>query len=414
MTRISCALFIIFLAAVLAASQTKSSDNGWPRKFAVGTNSVAVYQPQIEEWLGNSLSARAAIAITENQSKQPLYGVLWFSARAEIDKINRLVTLSDFKVKKLNIPLAPDKAAAFQLAFQARVVRQDEVIALDRLLADMAINHAATNSTSYEVKNDPPQVFFTTRPAVLVLIDGIPVLRPVKDTSLERVINTRSLLLRDQTSGKFYLRLMDGWMESSNLNGPWTIAGQTSPDLRKTLENSSKNGSEPSLAEAIRQNAVPSILVSTQPAELLQTQGDPQVASIEGTELLYVINTENDIFVHTPSQDHFILLSGRWFKAQSMMGPWQYVNGEKLPADFAKIPATHQKAAVLVSVPGTPQAKEALIANAIPQTATITRSAAALTVNYDGSPQFKSIESTTLRYAVNTSTPVIRIDASSY
>jgi hypothetical protein len=81
MTRISCALLIVLFTAVLAVSQ--SSDSGWPRKFAVGTNSVAVYQPQIEEWFGNSLSARAAIAITENQSRQPLYGVLWFSARAE-------------------------------------------------------------------------------------------------------------------------------------------------------------------------------------------------------------------------------------------------------------------------------------------------------------------------------------------
>ena len=413
MTRISCALSIVLFTAVLAVSQTKSSDSGWPRKFAVGTNSVAVYQPQIEEWFGNSLSARAAIAITENQSKQPLYGVLWFSARAEIDKINRLVTLSDFKVTKLNIPMAPDKAAAFQLAFQARVAKQDEVIALDRLLADMAINHAATNSASYEVKNDPPKVLFSTRPAILVLIDGAPVLRPVADTSLERVINTRATLVRDQSSGKFYLRLMDGWMESSNINGPWTIAGQTSPQLRKALSNS-KSESEPSLAEAIRQNAVPAVMVSTQPAELLQTQGDPQVASIEGTDLLYVINTENDIFVHTPSQDHFILLSGRWFRAQTMMGPWQYVSGENLPADFAKIPATHPRASVLVSVPGTPQAKEALIANAIPQTATITRSAATLTVNYDSSPQFKSIDNTTLRYAVNASTPVIRIDAGSY
>ena len=351
--------------------------------------------------------------------------MLWFSARAEIDKINRLVTLSDFKVKKLNIPMARDKATAFEVALQARATKQDEVIALDRLLADMAINHAATNSTSYEVKNDPPQVFFSTRPAILVLIDGAPVLRPVANTSLERVVNTRVLLLRDQISAKFYLHLMDGWMESSSISGPWTIAGQTSPDLRKALEaavaskqvdllDGSRNGTKPSMAEAVRQNALPSILVSTQPAELLQTQGDPQVASIEGTELLYVTNTENDIFVHTPSQDHFILLSGRWFKAPSMLGPWQYVNSEKLPADFAKIPATHQRASVLVSVPGTPQAKEALIANAIPQTATITRNVATLTVNYDGTPQFKSIENTTLRYAVNTSTPVIRIDANNY
>jgi hypothetical protein len=425
MTRINRAVFIILFSAVIAVSQTKTTDNGWPRKFAVGANSVAIYQPQLEEWSGNSLSARAAIAITENQSKQPLYGVLWFTARAEIDKINRLVTLSDFKVKKLNIPMAPDKAAAFDAAFQARAAKQDEVISLDRLLADMAINHAATTSASFEVKNDPPQVLFSTRPAVLVLIDGAPVLRPVKDTSVERIINTRVLLLRDQLSAKFYLRLMDGWMESSSISGPWSIAGQTSPDLRKALEiaaaskqidllDGSRNGSKPSIAEAILQNALPTIFVCTQPAELLQTKGDPQAAPIEGTELIYVTNTENDIFVHTPSQDHFILLSGRWFKAQSMMGPWQYVPGEKLPADFAKIPATHQKAAVLVSVPGTPQATEALIANAIPQTATITRNAATLTVNYDGSPQFKSIENTTLRYATNTSTPVIRIDSTSY
>ncbi|HET6976503.1 MAG TPA: hypothetical protein VFI24_09295 [Pyrinomonadaceae bacterium] len=422
MTRITSAFLFVLFSAIIAVSQT---DNGWPRKLNIASSSVAVYQPQLEEWSGNNLSARTAIAITENQGKQPLYGVLWFSARAEIDKINRLVTLSDFKVTKLNIPMAPDKAAAFQIAFQARVTKQDEVISLDRLLADMAINYAATNNTSYAVKNDPPEVLFSTRPAILVLVDGAPVLRPVKDTGLERVVNTRVLLLRDLMSAKFYLHLMDGWMESANISGPWTIAGRTSPDLGRAVEaaiatkqvdllDGVKNGTRPTLAEAVRQNAVPSVFVSTQPAELLQTQGEPQVAAIEGTDLIYLTNTENDIFVHTPSQDHFILLSGRWFKATSMLGPWQFVDGEKLPADFAKIPVTHQKAAVLVSVPGTPQAKEALIANAIPQTATITRTAATLTVNYDGSPQFKSIESTTLKYAANTATPVIRIDSSNY
>ena len=419
MNRISRVLLIILFSGVIATAQSKPADEGWPRRFAVGTNSAAVYQPQIEEWSGNSLSARAAIAITETQSKQPLYGVVWFSARAEIDKVNRLVTLSDFEVKKLSLPMAPDKAVAFEAAFQARADKQVNVIALDRLLADMAINHATTNSASYEVKNDPPQILFSTRPALLVLIDGAPVCRPVKDTSAERIINTRVLIVR--ADGKYYLRLMDGWLESQNINGPWTIAGQTPNDLKKALDTAIASqqvdlldSSKRSLADAIRQNAVPTIYVSTQPAELLQTQGEPQVAAIEGTNLIYVTNTDNDIFVHASSQEHYILLSGRWFKAQSMLGPWQYVSGEKLPADFAKIPATHAKAAVLVSVPGTPQAKEALIANAIPQTATITRSAASLNVSSDGSPQFKPIESTTLMYAANTSIPVIRVDARSY
>ena len=425
MTRISCALLIVLVAVAIVAGQTKTTDQGWPRKFLVGSNSVSVYQPQIEEWSGNSFSARAALAITEAPGKQPLYGVVWFRARAEVDKLNRLVTLSDFQVQKLSLPMAQEKAAAFETAFQARANSQGEVIALDRLLADMAINQAATNSTAYEVKNDPPKVIFRTRPSTLVLIDGAPVYRPVAGTRLERIINTRVLLLREQSSGKFYLHLMDGWLESPALNASWTIAGQTSAELKTALDAAraskqvdllagSTNGNKASLAEAVKQNSVPAIIISMQPAELLQTQGEPQVASIAGTDLIYVTNTTNDIFVHAPSHDHYILLSGRWFRAQSMNGPWQYVAGDNLPADFARIPVTHEKAAVLVSVPGTPQAKEALIANAIPQTATIKRTAASLTVSFDGTPKFKGIENTTLQYAANAAVPVIRVDAQSY
>src|SRR5262249_31032818 len=149
---------------------------------------------------------------------------------------------------------------------------------------------------------------------------------------------TRVLVVRDPASGKFYLHLMDGWLEAPSLTGPWTIAGQTPTDLKRALELASNqvdllNGAKTSLAEAVWQNSVPTIFASTQPAELLQTQGDPQVAPIEGTELIFVSNTENDIFVHTPSQEHYILLSGRWFKSRSMLGPWQNVPGDKLPVD---------------------------------------------------------------------------------
>jgi hypothetical protein len=72
--------------------------------------------------------------------------------------------------------------------------------------------------------------------ATLVVIDGSPVLRPVKDTNLDRIINTRVLMLRDQSTGKFYLHVMDGWLEASTTSGPWMIAGQTSGDLRKALD----------------------------------------------------------------------------------------------------------------------------------------------------------------------------------
>ena len=75
---------------------------------------------------------------------------------------------------------------------------------------------------------------------------------------------------------------------------------------------------------------------------------------------------------------------------------------------------TVPKSTVLASVPGTPESKEALIANSIPQTATITRSEAKLTVQYDGDAKFAPVEGTPLNYATNTSASVIKVSESSY
>src|SRR4030095_120284 len=99
------------------------------------------------------------------------------------------------------------------------------------------------------------------------------------------------------------------------------------------------------------------------------------------TGLEYDKTTPANIFRDTTTLDYYILLAGRWFRSKSLEGgPWEFVEGKKLPEKFADIPENNPKACVLVSVSGTGPAKEALIANAIPQTATITRSQAQLQV----------------------------------
>jgi hypothetical protein len=114
------------------------------------------------------------------------------------------------------------------------------------------------------------------------------------------------------------------------------------------------------------------------------------------------------VLIDTTTQDHYVLLSGRWFRTRSMAnGPWEYVPNNKLPADFAKIPEGHPKGDVLASVSGTPQADEALIDNQIPQTAAVNRKTATTQVTYDGSPELRPIEGTSLQYIANTRTPVI-------
>ena len=63
---------------------------------------------------------------------------------------------------------------------------------------------------------------------------------------------------------------------------------------------------------------------------------------------------------------------------------------------------------------GTVPAREALIANSVPQTATVQRGKATLDVKYDGPAKFVPIEDTALSYAQNTPIPVIRVTPSSY
>jgi len=110
----------------------------------------------------------------------------------------------------------------------------------------------------------------------------------------------------------------------------------------------------------------------------------------------------------------YVLISGRWFRARSADGPWEYVPGSQLPPDFARIPEQSRAGLVLASIPGTPQAQEAVIANSISQTATVNRSAAHFTAPYDGSPNFVPITGTSLQYAVNSPTPIIRVDKRTY
>ena len=156
------------------------------------------------------------------------------------------------------------------------------------------------------------------------------------------------------------------------------------------------------------------MVVAAQPAELVVMNGKPSLNPVKGVDLLAVSNADHALFVEPRDNRYYLLLSGRWFSAAALNGPWTFVDGKNLPADFAKIAADDQHANALVSVPGTPQAKEAAIAATIPQTATVSRKTATLKVAYDGAPKFVGIAGTSLSYAVNTATPVIQTGASQY
>jgi hypothetical protein len=443
-TRSLClgATLCVVLIGALSAEQTggsakitpKTSEAApamrpWPRTFDQDGTQITLHQPQFDDWQGNSLSGRMAIAVktgsktgSDGEPHDTLsYGAMWFKARTDIDKVARQVMLSNFSIEKVSFPADRLNEAKYSELLKRIAKRSaSRIVSLDLLESALAINRETKIVNSVAVKNDPPDVLFSFEPALLVLIDGNAVVKPSGTAGVERVVNTRSLVLKQ--GDRYFLNFAGRWVSSPDIAGPWSAAGKVSPalDQAKTAAEKSKvvdllDQPSDALKKVLESGKLPSILVRTKPAELIMVDGDPQFVDIDGTDLAYVANTGSDVFIDK-SKDNFwyVLISGRWFAAPSSNGPWAYMSGNVLPAGFAKIPPESPKSAVLASIPDTPESRESLIANSIPQTATVKRSQASLQVDYDGAPEFKPIEGTALSYAWNTGVPVIRVADDAY
>src|SRR6185295_12881295 len=124
---------------------------------------------------------------------------------------------------------------------------------------------------------------------------------------------------------------------------------------------------------SISGSQAPKVFVSTKPAELILLRGEPNYLAVQGAkDLLWVSNTESDVFKTGLKGSVYFLVAGRWFSAPDFTGPWTFAT-PTLPPQFKQIPLEHQRSRVLASVPGTPQAAEAILLAQIPQTARVSK-----------------------------------------
>jgi hypothetical protein len=385
---------------------------------------VLVYQPQVNKWDGNRIDFRTVLAIKTTGAKDETFGVIFANARTQVDKVLRTVVFEDVQISKIDFPTLPNRGAAYAPELQKEFATKVRTISLDRLKASLAL--AGVKPPTVAVQNNPPQVIVSYSPAILVPIDGAPVIQPVPGHSrAKRVMNTRALILQGGLGDKFYIHVYDGWLESSAISGPWTqtslgpfMAGamnDIATDLSKKgivdlLDGGPKANPKPSLA-----NGVPAIHTSQVPTELVVFKGQPDFVPIVGTQLLWASNTTSDILINTANNNYYALLAGRWFTSGGLNGPWAFVPNNALPPDFARIPPHSLAGAVLPTVAGTPQAEEAVIENSIPQTATVPlRNGPKFTPEFDGPPQYAPIAGTPLTYVTNSHIPVIQISPNAY
>jgi hypothetical protein len=394
----------------------------WPRSFNLADATLRVYQPQVEKWEGNRLDFRAAVEAKPNVGGTGSFGVIWGTARTEVNRVTRLVTLEDLRLTRSNFPTLADKGAAYRRELEQQLTGSRRTVALDRLQASLVAS-GTVHAKGVAVKNEPPRIIVSDTPAILIPISGQPVIREVPDSRFERVINTRALIMRTRMDNTWYLHVYDGWMSASAIMGPWSLATDTPFRIDEVADKLAKHGEadlldgadaspKPSLA-----NGVPTIYVSEITSELIVFKGQPNFQPVTNTELLWATNTTADVFIDTSNNLYYALISGRWFSSRDLNnGPWHYVASNSLPSDFKRIPVNSKPGVVLASVAGTPQSKEALIANTIPQTATVTRvGGPGFTPVIDGAPKWRDIVGTPLRYVVNSETPIIKVpDGSLY
>jgi hypothetical protein len=384
----------------------------WPKVFDRNGAHIVVYQPQIRTWRSyRSLIADTAVSIAQNNAK-PILGVISWHADTITDVSTRTVFVRNIEVVSSRFPALD---AAQEAATQARVRQvyptMTFTISLDRMIA--GVEKANDPLPSITAKAQAPPIFVSKTPAILLLVEGKLVLAPVPGTALQYVVNTNWDLFFD--SSDYFLLNGKSWLKSKELTGPWTVTAKLPPDFAKIPSGQNWDDVLKAVPPSAGATAASKIIFTDKPAELILFKGSPDYAKIPGTALQYATNTESSVFLHTPDNEVYVLLSGRWFSAGSLQGPWVFA-GNDLPADFLRLPKKQSYSVALASVPGTQEANDAVLLSQVPTTAIVNRAQAEAQVKvaYAGEPQFVPIESTTMFYAVNTPYKIIRVGNAYY
>jgi hypothetical protein len=401
----------LFLLCLLSSVLGVAEDQGWPRTITKPGGKLVLYQPQVDDWKNyEQVDARMAFTLTPTGGKSHV-GVVAAQLQSAVNWDNRTVFLSNPQITSIYFP-SLDQATTAQMDQLMRTFLNPAAsvtISLDRLVASVKKTKAPPPTAS--LNNDPPAIFISFKPAILLLVNGAPTTAPIANSNIQFIVNANWPLFVEQGNSRYYLFDSKGWLTSTSLEANWTPTGNLPAGMSQVPQNpnfTTLKGFIPPPAGSTA--SYPVVYYSSTPAEIVVFGGQPQWTAIPGTQLSYGSNTGSPVFKYAPTGAYYFLTSGRWFTTTTpIAGPWTFAT-YSLPTDFAKIPPSSPAGNVLASVPGTPEAEDAVLIAQIPTTATVKPAAAnEVSITYVGQPQFEPITGTTMLYAVNTPNKVIQV-----
>ena len=210
-------------------------DGGWPRAYETESGGRAiVYQPQVASWENQlHMTAYAAVAYEAKGATKPALGSLKIEADTSIAVDSRLVSFKDLKITESNFPTLPREHVREVVAeIQKSIPDKERVIALDRVLASLDRSQIMPKNVD-GVKADPPVIFYSAKPAVLVNVDGEAIWSPIANNDLKFAVNTNWDLFQHVPTQTLYLRNETAWLKAATLDGPWTPAGKLPESFAK-------------------------------------------------------------------------------------------------------------------------------------------------------------------------------------
>ena len=404
-------------AAKPATAAPPAVDGGWPRIYDLPSGgTMLVYQPQVASWEKQTrLVAYSAVSQRAKGADKPAVGTIKIEADTQVSIPERLVSFQHMKIVEASFTtLQKEQVREITDEITKAIPVDERVLALDRVLANLDKSQVIPKNVE-GVKSDPPAIFFSKSPAVIVNLDGEPIWSPIKENDLKFAVNTNWDLFQYGPTSTLYLRNNASWLKATDVKGPWSPAGKLPDSFTKLpAEDNWKDVKANLPGTPVAASAVPKVFVTLQPGELILLTGEPAYRPVRGTGLQWVSNTESDVFRMGTAGPVYYLVAGRWFTASDFSGPWTFAT-PTLPADFKKIPIEHERSRVLASVPGTDQAIEAVLLAQIPQTARVNKKdIKAPDVAFQGDPQFTPIEKTPVERAVNTDKDVFKVNSLYY
>jgi hypothetical protein len=196
-------------------------------------------------------------------------------------------------------------------------------------------------------KGATPDVFYSDKPAEVILFDGQPAYAKIPDTQLEYATNTNSVVFLYAPKKEFYYLTAGRWFRAGDLNGPWTYATPDLPaDFAKIPLSSPASGILASVPGT--EEAEDAVLLAQVPTTMtvnakeaagkvkVSYAGDPKFEPIKGTSMEYATNTTDKVI--KVGDVYYLCLQGVWFMSPNPTGPWTTCTS--VPKEIYTIPSS--------------------------------------------------------------------------